>query len=159
MTESTEALRRLTADLPPGRLMGRGHAAGDFLEAYEWEVLEESPGVLRVACHLPEHTKNPRGQLFGGFTPTYVDLVSLYTVRAGRPRDEMGWMATTNMRIDYFEPVMGPRFHLEGRLEKSRGRTHFVAARFYVGPAFDQLAVFSLTTMREIKVSSPLGDG
>ena len=122
-------------------------------------MLVDEPGVLRVACELPDRAKNPRGQLFGGFTPTYVDLVSLYTVRAGRPRDEMGWMATTNMRIDYFEPVMGPIFHVEGRLEKSRGRTHFVAVRFFVGPGLDELAVFALTTMRELRTSSPLGDG
>ena len=65
----------------PGRLVGRGHPAGDFLEAWAWEVLEEDVGYLRVAAHLPDHVKNPRGQLFGGFTPTYVDLIALFTAR------------------------------------------------------------------------------
>jgi hypothetical protein len=46
--------------------------------------------------------RNPRGQLFGGFTPTYVDLVALFTVRPMQwsltlfvPRDSfgVGWLA------------------------------------------------------------------
>ena len=32
----------------PGQLIGKGHPAGDFLEAYRWTVLEERPGLLRV---------------------------------------------------------------------------------------------------------------
>ena len=60
--------------------------AGDFLEAYDWTVLEERVGFLRLDAGLPDHVKNPRGQLFGGFTPTYVDLVALNTVRAGPDR-------------------------------------------------------------------------
>ena len=80
----------------PGRLMGRGHMAGDFLEAYDWTVLEERVGFLRLDAGLPDHVKNPRGQLFGGFTPTYVDLVALNTVRAGpdqaaRAGSASGW--------------------------------------------------------------------
>src|SRR5262245_15241974 len=97
----------------PGQLLGRGHPAGDFLEAYDWTVLEENRGVLRIRAHLPAHVKNPRGQLFGGFTPTYVDLIALLTVRAGERRDTTGfrtWLATTNMRVDYFEPIVGPVF-------------------------------------------------
>ena len=110
----------------PGRLVGRGHPAGDFLEAWAWEVLDEDVGYLRVSAHLPDHVKNPRGQLFGGFTPTYVDLIALFTARAGpgaqAPRDrQRQWMATTSMHLDYFEPVMGPTFVLDSRLEKKRG--------------------------------------
>src|SRR5919112_62742 len=96
------AMRAWTAP-PPGRLLGKGHAAGDFLEAWAWDLLEEGPGHLRLEAHLPDHVRNPRGQLFGGFTPTYVDLVALFTVRAGPGRlDFTGpryWLATTNMRI------------------------------------------------------------
>jgi acyl-coenzyme A thioesterase PaaI-like protein len=143
----------------PGRLIGKGHPAGDFLEAYEWDLLEDSPGFLRVSCHLPPHVKNPRGQLFGGFTPTYVDMIALFTVRAGRWEDwDTGtprWLATTNMRIDYFEPILGPRFVIESRLEKKRGRTMFVTTRFLQD---DEMAVFALTTMREVATDRPLGD-
>jgi acyl-coenzyme A thioesterase PaaI-like protein len=144
----------------PGQLLGKGHPAGDFLEAYEWNVLEESPGVLRLRAHVPEHVKNPRGQLFGGFTPTYVDLIALLTVRAGTPRDPSGfrsWLATTNMRVDYFEPVIGPRFIIESRLIRKRGRMNFVETRFF--DPEDTLAVFALTTMREIELGRSLGDG
>src|SRR5437016_8110435 len=116
----------------PGRLIGKGHPAGDFLAAYDWDVLEERAGYLRVEAHLPAHVRNPRGQLFGGFTPTYVDLVALFTVRAGEQRLAQRfrtWLATTNMRVDYFEPIVGPEFLIESRLLKKRGRTNFVETR------------------------------
>jgi acyl-coenzyme A thioesterase PaaI-like protein len=146
------------AERRPGRLIGRGHPAGDFLEAYDWEVLEEAPGWLRIRAHLPERVKNPRGQLFGGFTPTYVDLVALFTARAGSAAEPLhfrSWLATTNMRIDYFEPVVGD-FVMESRIVKRRGRTIFAETRFL--DAAGELAVFALTTMREVKLDRSLGD-
>jgi acyl-coenzyme A thioesterase PaaI-like protein len=144
----------------PGQLLGRGHPAGDFLEAYEWLVLTEEPGHLRLRAQLPAHVKNPRGQLFGGFTPTYVDLVALLTVRAGQRRDAAGfrtWLATTNMRVDYFEPIIGPQFIIDSQLLKKRGRTHAVETRFF--DPEETLAVFALTTIREVDLSRTLGDG
>lgn len=147
------------AVVEPGRFIGRGHPAGDFLEAYEWKILEEEPGYLRVECHLPEQVKNPRGQLFGGFTPTYVDMVALFTTRAGpdrlSPKGPRLWLATTSMSIDYFEPVTGPTFVLDSRLEKRRGRTQFVITRFLQD---GELAVLANTTMRELAMDRPLGD-
>jgi acyl-coenzyme A thioesterase PaaI-like protein len=144
----------------PGRLVGRGHPAGDFLEAWAWEVQAEEVGHLRVTAHLPDHVKNPRGQLFGGFTPTYVDLIALFTARAGpdrlAPRDrQRQWMATTSMHLDYFEPVMGPTFVLDSRLEKKRGRTHFVVTRFLQD---GDLAVLAATTLRAVAIDRSLGD-
>jgi acyl-coenzyme A thioesterase PaaI-like protein len=144
----------------PGQLIGKGHPAGDFLEAYEWKVVEERAGLLRIQAHVPAHVKNPRGQLFGGFTPTYVDLIALFTVRSGTPRDAGGfrtWLATSNMRVDYFEPIIGPQFTIESRLLKKRGRTHVVDTRFF--DPQDTLAVFALTTIREVALDRPLGDG
>jgi acyl-coenzyme A thioesterase PaaI-like protein len=143
----------------PGRLVGRGHPAGDFLEAYEWQILEQRSGYLMLDVHLPEQTKNPRGQLFGGFTPTYVDFVALHTTRAGGDPDEpwTSWLATTNMRVDYFEPVVGPRFRIQSELMKQRGRTCFVETRFLDHDA-DELLVLALTTMRRVALSRPLGD-
>ena len=137
----------------PGRLLGRGHPAGDFLEAWRWTVEERSEELLRVRCPLPEHVRNPRGQLFGGFTPTYVDMVALFTARAVVERSS--WLATTNMRIDYFEPITGPEFTIESRRVKSRGRTHFVESRFLQD---GELAVFAVTTLRAIPTDRPLGD-
>ena len=120
-------------------------------------MLERSKGFLRIDAHLPLHVRNPRGQLFGGFTPTYVDLVALFTVRAGEaPLTTRQWLATTNMRIDYFEPVVGPRFIIESQLIKSRGRLRFVETRFL--DAANTLLVFAVTTMREVDLTRNLGD-
>jgi acyl-coenzyme A thioesterase PaaI-like protein len=143
----------------PGQLIGRGHPAGDFLEAHEWKVVDENEGFLRIRAHVPAHVKNPRGQMFGGFTPTYVDLVALFTVRAGEQRLEQRfrtWLATTNMRVDYFEPIVGPQFLIESRLLKKRRRTNFVETCFF--DPEDTLAVFALTTLREVELNRPLGD-
>lgn len=115
----------------PGRIIGRGHQAGDFLQAYDWQVLEERPGYLKVDAHLPEHLKNPRGQLFGGYTPTYVDLVALRTAALARaPGEPPSWFSTLSMRVDYLEPVVDARFVLEGELIHRRRGTHLVEVRF-----------------------------
>ena len=143
----------------PGRLVGRGHPAGDLLEAYDWVVLEKRAGYLRLECGLPPQVRNPRGQLFGGFTPTYVDMVALFTVHAGEGIGADGpprrWLATSGMRLDYFEPITGPTFVVESELEKQRGRTHFVLTRFFQD---GELAVLAATTIREIPVDRGLGD-
>ena len=158
MTGEDEPMARPWATPEPGRLVGRGHPAGDFLEAWAWDVLEEGDGFVRVSAHLPDHVRNPRGQLFGGFTPTYVDLIALFTVRSRAQRSEPRshqWLATTSMRVDYFEPIVGPTFVLDSRREKQRGRTHFVLTRFLQD---DELAVLAATTMREVQLDRPLGD-
>jgi acyl-coenzyme A thioesterase PaaI-like protein len=142
----------------PDRVVGRGHPAGDYLEAWDWRVIESGPGHLLLDVHLPEHLKNPRGQLFGGFTPTYVDLVALFTTRAGRQRTDpwTTWLATTSMRVDYFEPILGPRFRIESRIIKERGRSIFVETRF-LDPA-GELAVFAITGLRKVSLERTLGD-
>jgi len=142
----------------PGRLIGRGHPAGDFLEAWAWDVLEEGDGLVRVSAHLPDHVRNPRGELFGGFTPTYVDFIALFTARSRAQRAAAGGrggLTTINMRLDYFEPIVGPRFVLDSRREKQRGRTHVVLTRFLQG---DELAVLAATTIREVDPDRRLAD-
>lgn len=143
----------------PGQLIGKGHGAGDFLEAYKWTVTEEADGFLRIRAHVPGHLKNLRGQLFGGFTPTFIDLVALHTVWAGAQRflpHPRPWLATTNMQVDYSEPIVGPEFTIESRLVKRRGRTNFVETRFF--DPEDTLAVLATTTMRELQFDRVLGD-
>lgn len=132
------------------RVIGRGHPVGDILEAYEWEVLDRGLGRLRVSAHLPDAVRNPRGQLFGGFTGTYVDFMSLFTFWAGREHErgeKRRWLATLNMRVDYFKPVMGPRFEMEGRVVHLRGGTGMVEIRFYEEGA------------SEASASTPAGEG
>jgi acyl-coenzyme A thioesterase PaaI-like protein len=142
---------------PPGRLIGRGHPAGDFLEAYDWSLEHEGDGELAVLAHLPDRARNPRGQLFGGFTPTYVDLIALLTVRAGRPRDDPPrWLATTNMRVDYLAPVLGPTFRIRSRLIHRGSRSYLVEIRFF--DLEERPLVFALTSMLEVRAKGDLGD-
>jgi len=111
--------------------MGPGHPAGDFLEGPDWRVVEEHDGHLLVDVPLVEAAKNFRGHLFGGFAPTYIDLVALRTVSAGhRQEQQHGWLLTMNLHVEYFEPVEGPRFLIESRILKRRGRTIFVEVTF-----------------------------
>lgn len=134
----------------PGQMIAEGHRAGDILEAHRWTVLEEAPGLLVVCAHLPDGLKNPQGQLFGGFTPTYVDLVSLYTVRAGSqnaPGSPKSWMATVNMRCDYFEPIVDAQFTIRGEIVNRRGRTLLVATSFLQD---EVMAAHAITTIREM---------
>jgi acyl-coenzyme A thioesterase PaaI-like protein len=158
MPNQDEPMSRPWVTTEPGRLIGRGHPAGDFLEAWSWDLLDDGEGYLRVSAHLPAQVRNPRGQLFGGFTPTYVDLVALFTVRSRAERaakKNLGWLATTGMRVDYFLPIIGPRFVIDSRRETQRGRTHFVITRFFQD---DALAVLAATSMREVATDRPLGD-
>jgi len=148
-----DELIRILKPQDPRRVIGRGHPVGDILEAYEWEVLERELGRLRVRAHLPRGVCNPRGQLFGGFTGTYVDFMALFTFWAGREEERARrrpWLATLNMRIDYFRPVVGPYFEMEGRVVHLRGSTGMVDARFYddgAGPEGSPL-VFAYTTLK-----------
>ena len=57
-----------------------GHNAGDLVESTSWKILTEERGLVEVEAHLPEHLLNPRNQLFGGFTGTYVDMISILLI-------------------------------------------------------------------------------
>jgi acyl-coenzyme A thioesterase PaaI-like protein len=144
-----DRVRQAWRDRAPGKLVGRGHPIGDFLEAYDWDVLEEAEGLLRVRALLPRQVLNPRGQLFGGFTPTYVDFLALHAYRAGRGWDRAhGWLATLNMRLDYFEPVVGPTVEVECRVAHRRGVNAWIEVRF-LGPE-GTLQVLAFVTLREV---------
>ena len=125
-----EYVRAIWRNPAPGRLMGPGHPAGDFLGGPDWRVLEESDGRLIVDVPLVAAVKNFREQLFGGFAPAYIDLIALRTVSAGTGERSHGWLLTLNMHVEFFEPVEGPRFIIESTLVNRRGRTIFVETRF-----------------------------
>ncbi len=135
--------------LDPGRLIEPGHNAGDLLDAPNWELLDEADGYVRVRALLPQRLTNPRGQLFGGFTPTYVDLISLLAVRAGPKRTDpehaREWLSTINMRLDYLAPIEGPSFEISARLVYRAARIAVVDAQFHHA---DTLAVLAHTTLR-----------
>ena len=137
----------------PARLVGRGHPAGDILEAWAWDVLERSDGHVRVSAHLPSHLCNPRGELFGGFTPTYVDLLAIHTIRSHQPArpGQRPRLSTLSLRVDYMEPIVGPTFIIDSQLEKQRGRTNYVTTRFMQDSELAALAAtVVLETSREL---------
>lgn len=140
----------------PGRVIGKGHPIGDFLEAHEWKLVEERTDFFRLDVHLVDAVKNYRGGLFGGFAPTYVDLIALRTLSAGRPLGVRGWLVTVNMRLDYFEPVVGPRFFVESEVKHRRGRNALVETRFLDDD--DRMLVFAITTLRELEPPSGPAD-
>jgi acyl-coenzyme A thioesterase PaaI-like protein len=126
-----EQFARAWATDDPARLVGRGHPVGDFLGAPEWRVLERAPGRLRVRAALSDAVRNPRGELFGGFTPTFVDFFALHVFHTARaPGEPRRWLATANLRVDYFAPIHGPEFEMEGAMLHRSGRTGYVEVRF-----------------------------
>ncbi len=136
----------------PGRIIGRGHPAGDFLEAYDWRVLEQRPGYLKLDVHLPPHLRNPRGDLFGGYTPTYVDMVALRTVVSSRlPGEAPTWLSTLSMRVDYLAPIKDARFVIEGEEIHRRKGTHLVEVRFRAaGGHRGEMLAFAVVTLRDV---------
>jgi hypothetical protein len=68
-------------------------------------TIEEAPGRLSLRAPLADRLRNVKGQLFGGFTPTMLDLIGSFTVHAGEPKREMEfpyWLSTVNL-----DPVTG----------------------------------------------------
>ncbi len=125
-----------------------GHHAGDLVESYQWKVLIEERGLVEVEAHLPKHLLNPRNQLFGGFTGTYVDMISIFTCRTlFDDKNAFKWSATVNMRIDYFEPVVGPTFKLRGELINDGRKTCLVATHFL--DLGGNKLVYAITTLRK----------
>ena len=128
--DAEEAIRRWATD-DPERLVGKGHPVGDYLDAPGWRVTFREPGRLRVRARLPDRVMNPRGELFGGFTPTYVDFFALHVFHSAREPDApRQWLATADLRVDYFLPIHGPEMEMEGEILHRSGRTGHVQVRF-----------------------------
>lgn len=128
--------------------MRPGHCAGDLLEAPDWLVLEESEGHVLIDAHVPAQVLNPRQQLFGGFTGTYIDMLAIYTIRTIFPGRQDYWVTTINMRIDYLEPVMGPRIRLRGELINQGRSTALISVTI-----FDEAGtklVYALVTLKVV---------
>jgi acyl-coenzyme A thioesterase PaaI-like protein len=125
-----------------------GHCAGDLVEAYKWRIIREERGLVEIDAHLPTRLLNPRGQLFGGFTGTYVDMVAIYAVRT-LFTDAPGftWASTVNMRVDYLQPVTGPRFRLRAEVLND-GRTTCLVDSWFLDQDGNKL-VYAITTLRK----------
>lgn len=129
--------------------MRPGHCAGDLVEASQWHVITEAHGLVEIDAHLPASMLNPRQQLFGGFTGTYVDLIAVYTVRTLYPGRQDYWVTTVNMRIDYLAPVLGPRIWLKGELI-NQGRSTLLVSVTLCDEAGNKL-VYALVTLKVVK--------
>ena len=127
-----------------------------MLEAWRWRVLERSVGLLVVECHLPEMLMNPQGQLFGGFTTTYIDFVSLHTVHSSDPDHDPSsprdWLTTLNLHCDYFEPITEETFTVRGEVLNQRGANSLVSTKFFQGRT---MAAHGLATLRRVPVETP----
>jgi uncharacterized protein (TIGR00369 family) len=128
--------------------MRPGHCAGDLLGAPDWNIVQEAEGSVEIDAHLPTQVMNPRQQLFGGFTGTYVDMVALYTIRTLFPNRDDYWITTINMRIDYLDPVLGPRMRLHGELV-NKGRSTSLVSVTFLNEQGDKL-VYALVTLRVV---------
>lgn len=132
----------------PQQFICRGHPVGDLLEAWRWRITAESTGKLSIRAPLSPRLRNVKGQLFGGFTPTLLDLIGSFTVHAGEPKSEIGfpyWLSTVNLRVDYFEPIASDEITIESRVIKRRARICIVETSFH-DPA-DTLAAIGWITM------------
>jgi acyl-coenzyme A thioesterase PaaI-like protein len=109
-----------------------------------WNVLAESPGYVKLRVPLLPRLKNRRGQLFGGYTPAYVDMLAYRVARSGTVDGSDSFFATTSMRVDYLEALTGDEFEVECRLLRVRGRNAITETRFLQD---DALAVFAVTTL------------
>ena len=63
------------------------------------------------------------------------------------------WMATVNMRIDYLEPIEGPRVVIESELQFRRGRNAWVQTRFV--DVEGQPLLSALTVLRDSGIPLP----
>ena len=149
--DAEEVIRRWSTD-DPDRVVGSGHPVGDFLDAHEWRVLVRESGRMRIRARLPDRVMNPRGVLFGGYTPTYADFFALHVFHSSRePGAPRHWLATADLRVDYFAPIRGPEIEIEGRVLHRGGRTGHVQVEF--SDDDDTLCALSQLTLVELRPS------
>jgi acyl-coenzyme A thioesterase PaaI-like protein len=117
-----------------------------------WNVLAESPGYIRLRVPLLPRLRNRRLQLFGGYTPAYIDMLAFRVARSGTFDESDTFFATTSMRIDYLEALTGDEFEVECQLLKARGRNAITEARFFQDGV---LAVFAVTTLLALPGTAP----
>ena len=157
LDSESEATQRPWYEPEPGQLIGPGHRVGDLLDAPHWRVKEQAQDYLLVEAPLPEHVLNPRGHLFGGFTPIYCDFMAIFVARQKTALAEThkwsGWMATRDMRIEYLRPVTSSPLQLEGRALHRGRRNHLIEVRF-LGPE-SQLEVLAHVKMVEVPGPPP----
>ncbi len=131
----------------------RAHNAARLLEAERWTLVEVRAGHVAVDCPLPSSVLNLGGSLFGGFTPTYVDYLAIWTCMTAM-EGRWEWLATVNMRIDYLEPIFPPGFRATSTLRNVRRRDYLVETRLEGSDG--RLLVFAMTNLRRAAGGEPL---
>jgi acyl-coenzyme A thioesterase PaaI-like protein len=134
------------AGLPGGLPLG---SIGEHFDVANWKIITDEPGCMRVEVPLHPWLRNPLGQLFGGFTPSYADILSTRVVRGSDRvlRESSIWYATTGVRVDYLEPIVDDSFQIECQLLKARGKSMLVETKFYQGEVLAAFAVMTLLTI------------
>lgn len=127
----------------------RGHSAARLLEVEHWRNVTVEPGWVSADCHLPEGVRNVSGSLFGGFTPTYIDYVSVWCAMT-RVEARLPWLLTVRMQVEYLEPVTDPGFTVRGTVINVRRNDYLVETRLHRG---DLLLAHGLATLRRVNRS------
>jgi uncharacterized protein (TIGR00369 family) len=134
----------------------RNHNAARLLGAYDWKILAIEPGKLKLECQLPAEVLNLGGSLFGGFTPTYVDLISIWTCMTTLG-GEFAWLSTVRLEVNYFEPIIAG-FRVEAIVRNVRKRDYLVETAFRDDDG--KLLALGMTTLRKSHDKRlPLHDG
>lgn len=137
----------------PKRLVGRGHPIGDFVDAFAWTVLEREPERLRLRVPLPERLCNDRGVLAGGLAAAYLDFVAIHLFQSARAGDEeTGMLVTSNLRVEFFAPVVGPEFDLVAQIVNRTPRSGHVELR-YLGADEALCALGHATILRRVQTA------
>jgi len=75
-------------------------------------------------------------------------MMAIYTLRTLYPYREDFWITTINMRIDYLEPVLGPRMIMRGELINQGRSTSLISVTFLDGQGTK--LVYSLVTLKRV---------
>lgn len=126
----------------------RNHNAAKLLRAYDWKILDIRPGRLDLECELPDEVLNLGGSLFGGFTPTYVDLISIWACMTTLA-PELAWLSTVRLDVNYLEPIVGPTFCVHAAVRNIRKRDYLVETAFR--DAEGRLLALGMTALRKAR--------
>ena len=126
-----------------------GHSAARLLEVEHWTNVRAEPGRVAADCHLPQQVRNVSGSLFGGFTPTYIDYVSVWCAMT-RVETRLPWLLTVRMQVEYLEPIDELGFSLRGTVLNVRRNDYLVETRIVRG---DLMLAHGVATMRRVNRS------
>ena len=94
---------------------------------------QNDDGSVESRVRVPTHLVGPPGTVHGGIQAVLLDEVMGMTARLNLG-DTGDWAVTAELRVKYRKPVpVGPTLVVRGRLERTEGRTLFIAGEI-LGP-------------------------